>query len=105
MEDDGDSVQLLVGHRGHDPLLAEGGRGHHRDWGQLEARVWQHCLISEMNFKSSAHFIHLLGLMCLNGSIQHASKDYDGGINAVATQSPTSIQKVIKLIMCSTFIF
>lgn len=61
VEDDGDGVQLLVGHRGHHPLLAEGGRGHHGDWGQLEARVWQHCLISEMNFKSLAHFIHLSG--------------------------------------------
>ena len=33
VEDDGDGVQLLVGHRGHHPLLAEGGGGHHGDWG------------------------------------------------------------------------
>ena len=73
----------------------------------LECRVEQHGLISEMNFKSwlILFICPALSLMSPNGSIQHGSKDYDGGINAVATQSPTSIQKVIKLIMCSTFIF
>ena len=59
VEDDGDGVQLLVSHRGHDQLLGEGGRGHHGVRGELlECRVEQHAVISEMNFKS---FIHLSG--------------------------------------------
>ena len=96
VEDDGDGVQLLVSHWGHDQLLGEGGRGHHGVRGELvECRVEQHAVISEMNFKSwlILFICPALSLMSPNGSIQHGSKDYDGGINAVATQSPTSIQK------------